>query len=152
MRCAAGVAFFHAHLLMGPDLNNVPSTLFPDEAAMTDIRAKAPPSLETDADSSAVLLRGLVAHLRQHRTELRKEWARRIIAARLLHTMTDEEIFAEVTSVYDNYLDTLETGTFEALQAYARKLSERIIPRGVQTDRKSTRLNSSHRCISYAVF
>src|SRR5213076_3369580 len=56
------------------------------------------------------------------------------IAARLLHTMTDEEIFAEVTSVYDNYLDTLETGTFEALQAYARKLSERIIPRGVQTD------------------
>ena len=101
---------------------------------MTDIRAKAPPALETDADSSAVLLRGLVAHLRQHRTELRKEWARRIIAARLLHTMTDEEIFAEVTSVYDNYLDTLETGTFEALQAYARKLSERIIPRGVQTD------------------
>jgi len=101
---------------------------------MTEIRAKAPPSLETDADSSAALLRGLVAHLRQHRTELRKEWARRIIAARLLHTMTDEEIFAEVTSVYDNYLDTLETGTFEALQAYARKLSERIIPRGVQTD------------------
>src|SRR5437660_10788518 len=134
MRCAAGVAFFHAHLLMGPALNNVPSTLVPDEAAMTDIRAKAPPSLETDADSSAALLRGLVTHLRQHRTELRKEWARRIIMARLLNTMTDEEIFAEVTSVYDNYVDALETGTFEALQAYSRRLSERIIPRGVETD------------------
>src|SRR2546429_369878 len=101
---------------------------------MTDVHAKAPRSLETGADSSAVLLRGLVAHLRQHRTELRKEWARRIIAARLLNTMTDEEIFAEVASVYDNYVDALESGTFEALQAYARNLSERIIPRGVQTD------------------
>ena len=101
---------------------------------MTDVQAKAPRSLETGADSSAVLLRGLVAHLRQQRTELRKEWARRIIMARLLNTMTDEEIFAEVTSVYDNYVDALETGTFEALQAYARNLSERIVPRGVQTD------------------
>src|SRR5436309_3081335 len=101
---------------------------------MTDVQAKAPRSLETGADSSAVLLRGLVAHLRQHRTELRKEWARRIIVARLLNTMTDEEIFAEVTSVYDNYVDALETGTFEALQVYARNLSGRIIPRGVETD------------------
>src|SRR5438874_5797507 len=100
---------------------------------MTDVHAKAPRSLETGADSSAVLLRGLVAHLREHRTELRKEWARRIIAAKLLNTMTDEEIFAEVTSVYDNYVEALETGTFEALQAYARNLSGRIIPRGVET-------------------
>jgi rsbT co-antagonist protein RsbR len=48
--------------------------------------------------------------------------------------MNNEEIFAEATSVYDNYVEALETGTFEALQAYARNLSERIIPRGVQTD------------------
>src|SRR5260370_3903740 len=47
--------------------------------------------------------------------------------------MTEEEIFAEATSVYDNYVEALATGTFEALQAYARNLSERIIPRGVET-------------------
>src|ERR671915_2097780 len=47
--------------------------------------------------------------------------------------MTEEEIFAEATSVYDNYVEALETGTLEALQAYARNLSERIIPRGVET-------------------
>src|SRR5438105_11813781 len=50
-------------------IQNVPSTLFPEEAAMTDVHAKAPRSLETGADSSAVLLRGLVAHLRQQRSE-----------------------------------------------------------------------------------
>src|SRR5260221_12726125 len=47
--------------------------------------------------------------------------------------MTREEIFAEATSVYDNYVEVLETGSVEALQAYARNLSERIIPRGVET-------------------
>src|SRR3989442_274529 len=66
-------------------------------------------------------------------TDLREEWARRITRAQLLTAMTEEEIFAEATSVYDNYVEALETGTFEALQAYARNLSERIIPRGVET-------------------
>src|SRR4030088_2492057 len=93
-------------------------------------RASEAPAL---SESSAGLLRELVAHLRQHRTQLREEWARRITRAELLTAMTEEEIFAEATAVYDNYVEALETGTFEALQAYARNLSERIIPRGVET-------------------
>jgi rsbT co-antagonist protein RsbR len=35
--------------------------------------------------------------------------------------------------VYDNYVEVLETGSVEALQAYELNLSERIIPRGVET-------------------
>ena len=89
---------------------------------------------QVTSESTTALLRELVAHLRQNRTQLREEWARRITEAKLLTAMTKEEVFAEATSVYDNYVEALETGTFEALQAYARNLSERIIPRGVQTD------------------
>jgi rsbT co-antagonist protein RsbR len=89
---------------------------------------------QVQSESTATLLRELVSHLRQQRTQLREEWAQRITEARLLTAMTKEEVFAEATSVYDNYVEALETGTFEALQAYARNLSERIIPRGVQTD------------------
>ena len=48
--------------------------------------------------------------------------------------MTPSEISSEVTAVYDNYVDALETGSVGTLQAYARDLSERIIPRGVETD------------------
>ena len=94
-----------------------------------------PPAQDPGAstESTQALLRELVAHLRQNRTQLREEWARRITRAQLLTAMTEEEIFAEATSVYDNYVEALETGTFEALQAYARNLSERIIPRGVET-------------------
>ncbi|HLM50348.1 MAG TPA: STAS domain-containing protein [Solirubrobacteraceae bacterium] len=89
---------------------------------------------ETGGELSADLLRELVAHLRENRTQLRQEWAQRITAARLLQAMTPEEIFSEATSVYDNYVEVLETGSVEALQDYARNLSERIIPRGVETD------------------
>jgi rsbT co-antagonist protein RsbR len=85
-------------------------------------------------ETSAALLRELVSHLRQNRTQLREEWARRITEAQLLTAMTKEEIFTEATSVYDNYVEVLETGSVEALQAYARNLSERIIPRGVETN------------------
>src|SRR5437870_5572708 len=84
-------------------------------------------------ESGVGLLRELVAHLRQNRTQLREEWARRIREAELLTAMSDEEVFSEATSVYDNYVEVLETGSVEALQAYARNLSERIIPRGVET-------------------
>jgi rsbT co-antagonist protein RsbR len=74
-----------------------------------------------------------VAHLRDNRTELREEWARRISAADLLGVMSDEEIFSEATEVFDNYVDALESGSIENLETYARELSERIIPRGVET-------------------
>jgi rsbT co-antagonist protein RsbR len=84
-------------------------------------------------ESIAALLRELVSHLRQNRTQLRQEWARRITEAQLLTAMSADEIFTEATAVYDQYVEALETGTFEALQAYATKLSERIIPRGVET-------------------
>jgi len=78
-------------------------------------------------------LRELVAHLRRNRTQLREEWARRINDAQLLTAMSQAEVFSEATAVYDNYVEVLETGSVEALEAYARDLSERIIPRGVET-------------------
>jgi rsbT co-antagonist protein RsbR len=96
----------------------------------TAVEEQPRPAREGDAS----LLPELVAYLRQNRTELREEWVRRITNAQLLRVMTPEEIFSEVTAVYDNYVDTLETGSVERLQAYARDLSERIIPRGVETD------------------
>src|SRR5262245_19291637 len=93
--------------------------------------ASASPSA---GEASAALLRELVSHLRQNRTQLREEWAARITEAQLLTTMSKDEIFTEATTVYDNYVEVLETGSVEALQAYARNLSERIIPRGVETN------------------
>ena len=86
-----------------------------------------------DSRPGTEMLRELVTHLRQNRTPVRGEWIRRITEADWLTAMTSEEVFAEATSIYDSYVDVLETGSVEALQAHARNLSERIIPRGVET-------------------
>jgi rsbT co-antagonist protein RsbR len=102
-----------------------------DAQAITQSTVVVP--LQPLSESSITLLRELVAHLRESRTQLREEWARRITEAQLLTAMSKDEIFAEATALYDNYVDVLETGSVEALQAYARNLSERIIPRGVET-------------------
>jgi len=99
---------------------------------MEKVQAMRRTSIES-VQATSELFRELVEHLRQSRTQLREEWAQRITEAQLLTAMSKEEIFAEATSVYDNYMEALKTGTFEALQAYARNLSERIIPRGVET-------------------
>src|SRR5580765_1791767 len=97
--------------------------------AIAELRKDSKPTSE----STARLLRELVSHLADNRTQLREEWIRRITEARLLQAMTNEEIFAEATSVYDTYVEALKTRTLETLQAYAQNLSERIIPRGVET-------------------
>src|SRR5918993_5067458 len=103
-----------------------------DESATVaeEVSADFPAIDRTDEDQ---LLPQLVAHLREHRSKLRQDWAGRIQGAGLLHAMTPQEMVNETTSVYDNYVEVLETGSVEALQRYARNLSERIIPRGVET-------------------
>src|ERR1700759_3033228 len=103
---------------MSESTADLPSTLSPPPAELV----------------GEVLLPQLVQHLRQNRTVLREEWARRITEAELLTAMSPEEIFSEATTVYDSYVEVLETGSVEALQDYARDLSERIIPRGVETN------------------
>jgi rsbT co-antagonist protein RsbR len=79
------------------------------------------------------LLRELAAHLKQNREQLRKEWIRRISETRLLTAMPMDEIFAEVTSVYDSHVEAVKTEAFEAQQAYALTLSEPFLQRGVKT-------------------
>lgn len=105
----------------------------PDPAPSPDQAGDSSPGPSRSRNTNDFLLRELVSHLRENRTQLREVWARNILDAKLLAAMTKDEIFSEVTSVYDNYVEVLETGSVDALQAYARNLSERIIPRGVET-------------------
>jgi signal transduction histidine kinase len=64
---------------------------------------------------------------------MRELWLQRILDGQYLRGMSAAEVSAETTSIYDSYLKVLATGDIEALEGYARNLSERIIPRGVQT-------------------
>ena len=100
---------------------------------MADTHESSTASRNGEEGVEGTHLHELVTYLRDERSRLREEWARRITDAQLLTVMTPAEIFSEVTAVYDKYVSALETGSVETLQAYARDLSERIIPRGVET-------------------
>ena len=62
-----------------PDISGSHSTLFQGEGN------------HSSAETRAAMLRELVAHLRQNRTQLREEWAQRITDAQLLTAMSQEE-------------------------------------------------------------
>jgi rsbT co-antagonist protein RsbR len=112
-------------------MRRAPSNEHEEDPMSADDGSVGPPLPAPDID--AALLSELVAYLREHRPELREAWVEQIADAQLLRVMSSEEIFTEITAVYDNYVDALETGSVEALRAYARSLSERIIQRGVET-------------------
>src|SRR5437879_7841861 len=59
---------------------------------------------------------------------------------------------AERLSLKLDGVEILDVAVSPQLDEYARIYFERRRSKGTTLDRKSTRLNSSHRCISYAVF
>src|SRR4051794_41346386 len=97
-------------------------------AEQTDAGATGPNGHQ---ETSADLLRELVAHLRANRTQLRQEWARRIGEAGLLTALTQEEIFSQATSVYDNYRQVLETGSGEGLRDHRPHPLQPLLPPGL---------------------
>ena len=94
--------------------------------------AQSSTAQENDATK---LLNELVDHLRSNRRVLTEEWIGRVASAELLDAMTSEEIFSELTAVYDNYVDALETGSVETLQAYARDLCDACSGRSLRRTR-----------------
>jgi rsbT co-antagonist protein RsbR len=78
------------------------------------------------------LLVELAEHLRRNRGQLHDEWARQIGEAKLIAAASRSRVLADAASVYDGYAEALEVGSAEALEAYARGLSERFIARGAE--------------------
>jgi signal transduction histidine kinase len=89
--------------------------------------------MESPTRHDSAVLSELIRHLRRNRARMRELWLQRILDGQYLRGMSAAEVSAETTSIYDSYLKVLATGDIEALEGYARNLSERIIPRGVQT-------------------
>jgi rsbT co-antagonist protein RsbR len=84
--------------------------------------------------ASVDVFRALVHHLRENGASLRETLEGRIAEARLLTGMSPEEVAVTTMTLYDNYVNVLETGKVEALLAPARELSERVTPRPIETN------------------
>lgn len=78
------------------------------------------------------ILNELTNHIRLQKDLLCQEWVAKIIKVGLLKKMTQDEIFTEVGSIYENTVEVLRTGSVVELEKYAKDLSERAVRRGVE--------------------
>lgn len=90
---------------------------------------------QTRTEPASLLIRELVAHLREHRVELREEWVRRVTEARLLTALSESESMTNSAIIYDQYVDALEAGSRDAVHEFARTLATGVIAQEVETDK-----------------
>ena len=84
--------------------------------------------------SAEGLRRELVAHFRGERDSLRLEWVRQMTAKKLLEGMTAKETEAESATIYDTCVECIETGRYDSAEAYARRMAERGVLRGMTSE------------------
>ena len=80
------------------------------------------------------LRRELVAHFRTERNNLRQEWVRQMRAKQLLEGMTAPQTEAESATIYDTCIECLETVHYDSAEAYAKKMAERGVLRGMTAE------------------
>jgi rsbT co-antagonist protein RsbR len=80
------------------------------------------------------LVRELVAHFREKREPLRRQWVEQMTAKGLLAGLTPQETETESITIYDTCVGCLETGKYDGVQTYATRMAERGVLRGMTTE------------------
>ena len=101
---------------------------------MTNNRTNQPITSQAAAESSEALWRELVTHLHERREPLRQQWVQHMTAKGLLAGLTQEEIESESITIYDTCVGCLATGRYDGAQAYAIRMAERGVLRGMATE------------------
>ena len=76
----------------------------------------------------------LVTHFRGERNSLRREWVHQMTAKKLLEGMTPQETEAESATIYDTCVECLGTAQYSSAEAYAKKMAERGVLRGMTSE------------------
>ncbi|MCJ7504680.1 MAG: STAS domain-containing protein [Acidobacteriia bacterium] len=84
--------------------------------------------------STESLVRELVAHFREKREQLRRQWVEQMTAKGLLAGLTPQETETESITIYDTCVGCLETGKYDAAQTYATRMAERSVLRGMTAE------------------
>jgi len=85
-------------------------------------------------EAAGAQLGELVAHFREKRELLRRQWVEQMTARELLTGLTPQETEAESGTIYDTCLGCLETGRYDAAQTYADRMAERGVLREMSVE------------------
>jgi rsbT co-antagonist protein RsbR len=81
----------------------------------------------------AELRKELVTHFRRERDQLRRLWVQMMTAKGLLEGLTADETETESATIYDTCVDCLDKDDYQSAQAYAARMAERGVLRGMTT-------------------
>ncbi len=76
----------------------------------------------------------LVRHFRRERTSLRQEWVHQMTGKKLLEGLTPQETEAESATIYDTCIECIETSHYDSAEAYAKRMAERGVLRGMTSE------------------
>ena len=96
------------------------------------MNAKESSTPGSPASDATALMKDVVAHFRQSGSQLCQDWVDRIETARLLTSLSQDEIKVLVATVFEDYVNVLETGAQEVLKGYTQKPGRHAIPRKVE--------------------
>jgi len=89
---------------------------------------------QSTGEAAVVMMRELVAHFREKREPLRRQWVEQMTAKGLLAGLTPQETETESITIYDTCVGCLETGKYDGVQSYATRMAERGVLRGMTAE------------------
>ncbi|HLL39280.1 MAG TPA: hypothetical protein VK357_06375, partial [Rubrobacteraceae bacterium] len=95
---------------------------------------KAPGQSQLDPESTHELRTELVAHFRNMREPLRRQWVEAMTLKGLTEGQTEQETEAESKTIFDTTVDCLDTATFTSAEIYASAMAERGVLRGMSPE------------------
>lgn len=90
---------------------------------------------EAASQAGVPLLDELVADFREKRELLRQQWVEQMRAKELLAGLSEDQTETQSAAIYDSWVDCLETGRYDRIQAFSALVAERSAARGVTPER-----------------
>lgn len=96
--------------------------------------ARAPGQSPLNPESTEELRLELVAHFRNRRQPLRRQWVEAMRSKGLTEGQTAQETETESMTIYDTCVDCLDTGAYTSAEIYASAMAERGVLRGMSPE------------------
>ena len=89
---------------------------------------------QSTGEAAAGMVQELVTYFREKREVLRRQWLEQMTSKSLLAGRTAQEAETESITIYDTCVGCLETGQYDGAQAYATRMAERGVLRGMTAE------------------
>lgn len=89
-------------------------------------------SQKSSPSGQAYSLAPLIEHFNSERTAIYEDWANRLIDEQLLISIRRDQLLTDVSTLFDRYIEALQSGEADGLHSYLNKMSAAYLARGIE--------------------